>query len=478
MRIRLWAGAAICAAAITATTAQGASTIAIFMVAGGNGSGFKGDGKLATSASLNGPAGLAVGADGAVLVADTIDQRIRRIDSTGQKILTIAGNGDRGFGGDGRVPSVATFQDPTALAVGKDGSLFLADTANNRIRVIRPSGTVATVAGTGESDPAGDDGAQATATTVNGPAGLAVDPAGQLFYSDTGNNRVRVIRADGTVATVAGTGVAGATGDGGPARAAQLKAPAGLAVAADGALLIADSGNNRIRRVAPDGTITTVAGTGGGGSGGDGGPATAAQLNLPVDVAAMPQGGFFVAEQGGNRVRRVDAQGTITRVAGTGGPRYGGDGRAAAGSLLNAPHAVELMPSGSDLLIADTDNNRVRYVAIPGQASLLAIAPLKTSIRAPLVKVTREKHHVLVVRDVKIAFRVTKEADLTLRIRTKRGRPVKTLKTHVGPGEGAVHLPAALRSGKHRLTKDHYVVGVIAKSGTASAASSVELVVK
>jgi sugar lactone lactonase YvrE len=477
MRMRIWAGVALGAAALAATAAHGAAPAAIFTVAGGGDHGFKGDGKPATSALLNGPAGIAVAPDGAILVADTINQRIRRIDPATQVVRTIAGNGKRGFGGDGGPATAATLQDPTALAVGRDGSVFIADTDNNRVRVVRPNGTIATVAGAADQGFSGDGG-PATSAQLNAPAGLAIDAAGRLFVSDTGNNRVRVIEPSGTIVTLAGDGRRGAAGDGGPAPAAQLSGPAGLAVASDGSLLIADAGNNRVRRIALSGLISTVAGTGGGGSAGDGGRATSAELNLPVDVAAIPGGGFFVAEQGGNRVRRVDGSGTITRAAGRGGPRFGGDAGPASRSLVNSPQAVELLPSGAELLIADTDNDRLRYVALAPGPSLLAVAPLKPSVLAPLVKLKRGNHRVLVVRDTKLGLRLTKESDLTLRIRPRHGGPTKTFRTHTPAGARSVHLPARLRSGKHRLTRDHYVVGVTAKSGSAIATSSLELTVR
>jgi hypothetical protein len=481
MRTRLWLGFAVAAATVAASAAQAAPIVSIFTIAGTGTGAFAGDGKPGTTASLDGPAGLAALPDGSIVVADTINQRIRRIDAPAQRIRAFAGTGKLGFAGDGGPATRANFQDPTAVALGKGGVIFVADTGNSRIRVIRADGTIATIAGTADQGFSGDGG-PAPSAQVNAPAGLAVDGSGRLFFSDSGNNRVRLIDLDGTITTIAGTGQAGSGGDGGPAKAAQLRAPAGLAVAADGSLLIADSGNNRVRRIALDGTIATVAGTGGGGSGGDGGPAPAAQLNLPVDVAAIPGGGFFVAEQGGNRVRRVDAGGTITRVAGTGGPRYGGDGGSATRALLNAPRAVELMPSGVELLIADTDNNRIRSVAVPGQGTLLGLAILKPSFRGKLVKkaveVKGKKRRVLVVRNVKLALRLTRESNLTFRLRRKTGGTVAIWRAHLGPGIGAAHLPPKLLAGKRRLTKDHYVVGVTAKSGTASAAAAAELVVK
>lgn len=477
MRIRLGVGALLLAAAVAATAAHGAATVSIYTIAGTSDGGFKGDGGPAAGAALNGPAGIVVAPDGAIVIADTINQRIRRIDPKTQTIRTIAGTGARGFSGDAGPATSARLQDPSALAYAMDGSLVFADAGNDRIRAIRPNGTIITLAGSADQGFSGDGG-PATDAQLNSPSGVAADNGGRIFIADTGNNRIRVIQPDGRIATVAGTGHAGAAGDGGLSTAAQLNAPAGLAIDSNGSLLVADAGNNKIRRISVTGTITTVAGTGGGRSAGDGGPATNAQLNLPVDVVAGPRGGFFVAEQGGNRIRRVDANGTITRLAGTGGPRFGGDGRAATSALRNAPHALELMPSGFEVLVADSDNNRVRYVAIPGQATLLALALPKAEYRAKLVKVKRGRHRVLVVRDPRIGFSLTRDSDLTFRIRTKGARAVATWRVHAGAGAGTVRLPRRLLGGKRRLTKAHYVVGVTAKSGTASAAAAVELVVK
>jgi hypothetical protein len=480
MRARLLLLAAVVAAAACATAAHGAVTVAIFTIAGGSTDGFKGDGKPATTALLNGPAGVVVASDGTIFAADTINQRIRSIDPSG-RIQTIAGSGKRGFTGDGGPATKASFQDPTALALAKDGSLFVADTGNSHVRVIRPDGTIESVAGTADQGFSGDGG-PARAAQVNAPAGLALGADGSLYFSDTGNNRVRNIRLDGTIATIAGTGSTGAGGDGGAATAAQLNAPAGLALTADGGLLIADAGNNRVRRIGPDGVISTVAGTGGGGSGGDGGRATSAQLNLPVDVSAIPAGGFFVAEAGGNRIRRVDAAGTIARLAGTGGPRYGGDGRPAAAGLLNAPRAVELMPSGFEILVADSDNNRLRYIAIPGQASRLALAPLEASVLAPLrkatIKVKGRKRRIRVVADTPIPYELTKDARVVIRIATKRGKPMAGLVTRVKAGRNVLRLPPFLRRGKRRLAKDHYVLTMTVASGLESATGSLELIVK
>jgi sugar lactone lactonase YvrE len=480
MRVRLSILAALVLATAWATAAHGAVTLSIFTIAGGDQSGFKGDGKAATTASLDGPAGIVVAPDGTIFVADTINQRVRRIDPAA-RIQTVAGTGKRGFAGDSGPATKADLQDPTALALAKDGSLFVADTGNSRIRVVRPDGTIATVAGTADQGFSGDGG-PSTAAQVNAPAGLALAANGALFFSDTGNQRVRRIAVDGKIATVAGGAGTGAAGDGGPATSAQLNGPMGLAVGADGSLLVADSGNNRIRRVGPEGTITTVAGNGGGGSAGDGGAATAAQLNLPVDVSTIPAGGFFVAEAGGHRIRRVDGAGVIARIAGTGGPRYGGDGQASSTGLLNAPRAVELMPSGFELLVADTDNNRIRYIAIPGQSSRLGLAPLKASVLAPLrtikVKVKERTRRIKVVADRGIAYVVSKDARLAVRIATKRGKPIRTLHLDAEAGRNVLHLPNLLRRGNRRLVKDHYVVRMTATADLETATQSLELVVR
>jgi sugar lactone lactonase YvrE len=430
MRVRLSIGAAAAAALTVAALAHASPLVAIYTIAG--------------PSQLKGPAGIAAADDGTLVVADTINQRVRRIAPSG-RIATIAGTGDNGFSGDGGPATRARFNDPTAVALGSDGSIYVADTGNDRVRVIRPNGTIATFAGSGEQGFAGDGG-PATAAQLNAPAGLVVDPFGNVYISDTGNNRVRMVH-DGTITTVA---------------AAPLEEPMGLAFARDQALLIADSGNGVVRKLSGNGSMTTVA-TG---------------LDAPVDVASSAEGGFYVAEQGANRVRRVDGNGTITRVAGTGAPRFGGDGRAATGSYVNSPHAIEIANSGRELLVADTDNDRIRYVSSSDHALRLAIAAPKASVTARLVRTKVGKRRVPVVRDVAVELRLSEAAKLRLTIRKKRGRRVATIRTIGGPDVVAVRLPLRLRAGKHRLTKGHYVLGVTATNSIASAATSLELVVR
>jgi len=260
------------------------------------------DGGPATAAQLNGPLGLALDS-GNLYIVDSTNNRIRRVDLGTGTITTFAGNGAAGYAGDGGPGTAAQLSAPVGVAVDS-GNLYIADFGNNRVRrVDLATGTITTFAG-GGSVPTGDGG-PATAAQINGPFGLAVDSA-NLYIGDTGNNRVRrVDLATGIITTIAGTGVTGFAGDGGPATAAQLSVPRGLALGS-GNLYIGDVGNHRVRRVdLVTGTITTFAGNGAVGSGGDGGPAAAAQLNFPGGLA-VGSGNLYIAERNNNRVRRVD----------------------------------------------------------------------------------------------------------------------------------------------------------------------------
>src|SRR5438552_1914125 len=223
---------------------------------------------------------------------------------------------------------------------------------------------VTTVAGDGE-DAARGDGGPAVSAALGRPRGVAFDGQGDLFIADADNNRVRRVSPAGTITTVAGTGVAGFGGDGGPATAAQLRSPFGVAVEPSGDLVIADSNNNRVRRVDPAGMITTLAGTGVAGFSGDGSPATAAELSLPRGLGVDGMGNVLIADSNNNRVRKVDTSGTITTVAGTGVAGLSGDGGPAAVAQLHYPIAVALDGAGR-LFFADRDNSRVRRVSSAG----------------------------------------------------------------------------------------------------------------
>ncbi|HEX6013190.1 MAG TPA: hypothetical protein VFY87_15585, partial [Geminicoccaceae bacterium] len=285
-------------------------------------------------------------------------------------IFTFAGTGAAGFGGDGGPATSAALRQPTAVAWLADGSALLADYANHRIRRVSPSGLITTVAGTGTAGSSGDGG-PATSARLTLPTDVEPTADGGFLIADYGNRRVRMVSPAGIITTVAGTGAEGTSGDGGPATSAQLAAPTSVAVKGDGGFLVADAGAHRVRRVSPGGTITGVAGTGNPGGTGDGGSAVNARLNAPVGVAALADGGFLVTEYEGHRVRRVSAAGVITRVAGTGSAGSAGDGGAATAAGLNKPVGVSTTSDGG-FLIGDSLNGRVRKVSADGTISTVA----------------------------------------------------------------------------------------------------------
>src|SRR5262245_25162488 len=205
---------------------------------------------------------------------------------------------------------------PSSVIPDGAGGFYLASSDHHRIYRVAGDGTLSVMAGTGIEGFSGD-GSPATSAELNDPRQLAVDGAGNLFVADTFNNRIRKITSAGIISTVAGTGVRGFSGDGGPAAAAQLASPAGVAVDLSGNLVIADTGNHRVRIVTPDGVIPTIAGSGDEGVSGDGGPAVAAQLGTPAGIAVDGAGNLFIADGYSSRIRKVNPDGLITTVAGT-----------------------------------------------------------------------------------------------------------------------------------------------------------------
>ena len=269
-----------------------------------------GDGGPATAALLAFPESVALDGAGNLFIADTRNHRVRRVDAATGVITAVAGTIGAGFGGDGGPATAALLAFPRGVALDGAGNLFIADSSNDRVRrVDAASGVITTVAGTGKdgSQVSDGDGGPATAALLASPESVALDGAGNLFIADLGNSRVRrVDAATGVITTVAGAGAAGFGGDGGPATAALLAFPNGVALDGAGNLFIADSSNDRVRRVdAATGVITTVAGTGVEGFSGDGGPATAARLWGPRGVALDEAGDLFIADADNNRVRRV-----------------------------------------------------------------------------------------------------------------------------------------------------------------------------
>jgi hypothetical protein len=388
----------------------------IYTVAGDGTIGYSGDGGPATSAELSDPSMVAVDAAGNLVIPDTGNERVRVVaEATGTfygramtagDIYTVAGDGTLGYSGDGGPATGADLARPSDVVLDGAGNLVITDTVNQRVRVVAEStgtfygramtaGDIYTVAGDGQIGHSGDGG-PATGAELRFPGGVAVDGAGNLVIADTGNNRVRVVaEATGTfygqamtagdIYTVAGAH-RGFSGDGGPARSARLDGPSKVAVDGSGNLLIADSGNHRIRVVAvAAGTfyrqrmrpqhIYTVAGTGTGfgGYSGDGGPAASAELSVPKGVVVDGAGNLVIADTNNNRVRVVAkttatfygvamTAGNVYTVAGNGVGRYAGDGGPGTSAELNSPDQTAVDGAGN-LLISDTTNDAVRVVA-------------------------------------------------------------------------------------------------------------------
>lgn len=275
----------------------------------------------------------------------------------GGALVLIAGSGVQGFAGDGGPATQALLNQPQGLAFGQDGTLYIADTANQRIRAVDAKGTITTVAGTGVAGGSGDGG-PANLATLRRPTALAVNASGALLLCDTGNHRVRLLAA-GTIRTVAGTGSQGFAGDGGSAAAAQLDSPAGLTVASDGRIFVADTHNHRVRVINAVGVIRTIAGNGASGFAGDGGPAVAATLSLPSGLAIDSAGDLLIADAAEQRVRSVTAAGQIGTVAGSGLEGTSTDGVGALSAAVRAPMAVAVSPFGF-AVFADRLNRTVR----------------------------------------------------------------------------------------------------------------------
>ncbi len=361
----------------------------VYPVAGTGEYGSAPDGTRAAEAPLFGPIGIAVDRSGNLYVAEEGAYRVRVVDREG-KIRTVAGTGERGIPADGVPARQAKLADPVAVAADFSGRLWIAEYAAHRIRRVDPDGTIATAAG---ADPPGynGEGLPALLAQLYFPRGLAYDSAGNIYIADSLNHRVRRISAAGLVFTVAGSGIRGYAGDGGPALQAQLDRPSGVAVDHQGNIYIADRDNHVIRKVAPEGHISTVAGSGVAGYSGDGGPATIAQLNHPTAVAVDPQGRLWIADTNNHRIRLVAHDGVIETAAGDGNPGFAGDGGPAGSARLRYPSGIAVAEDGT-VYIADLDNRRIRrlrplepaaILGAPGECRVLHSATLQAEPVAP-----------------------------------------------------------------------------------------------
>lgn len=335
----------------------------IYTTAGSGSMGFSGDGGAATSANLSFPYAAVFDASGNMYISDANNHRIRKVDLNGI-ITTYAGTGAQGASGDGGAANLARFSFPYGMVFDGLGNLFVADYNNHRIRKITPSGIISTFAGTGVQGFSGDGGA-ANLAQLSYPISLAVDASNNIYIADGSNHRIRKVNTSGIISTVAGNGIAGDTGDGGPATSAKFQSPYAVALDGNGNIYIAAYGNNKVRKVNTSGIISTFAGNGVLGYSGDGGSAPVANIAGPYGLATDLSGNIYIAESIGQRIRKVDGSGIITTYVGTGVGGYGGDGASCNLAQINGPAGISFDAMGN-FYIADVGNNRIRKVCVTG----------------------------------------------------------------------------------------------------------------
>ena len=361
-----WACALLFVAAVSSARCWGQGLL-IGTVAGNGTSGYSGDNGPATQAEIFGSAGVAVDSLGNVYIADTNNNRVRKVTPNGI-ITTVAGTGTAGYSGDGGLAINAQISYPHAVKVDSAGNLYILDTNNFVVRKVTPNGIISTYAGNGNQGYSGDNG-PALQAELNYAVSMVLDATGNLYIADLGNFVVRKIAFSGTITTVAGNGTVGYSGDGGPATSAELRAPVALGLDGLGNLFIADETNYVIRKVAPDQTITTIAGNGTYGFSGDGGPATSAEFKSPEGVGADAAGNVYISDEDNNRVRMVSAATQIiTTIAGTGVGGFSGDGVPAAGAEIWTPEDLVVGPGGW-IYFSDSENRRVRVLTAPTAVS-------------------------------------------------------------------------------------------------------------
>ena len=324
--------------------------------------GSTGDGGPATSALLSSPSRIAMDSAKNLYIVDTGNNRVRMVSAATGVISAFAGTGAAGSAGDGNAATAATLSAPGGIALDAAGNVYIADTGNNKIRVVNAAtGIITTFAGTGAAGSTGDLGA-ATAAQLNAPRGMAFDLAGNLFLADTGNNKIREIFATGAITTIAGTGAAGpgASANGKVGTSVTLNGPRDVAYS-NGKIYFSDTANSRVLALTGL-TVQVVAGNETAGFAGDGGAATVSELNLPNQLALDSAGNLYIADSNNERVRVVSVTtGNISTVAGTGPPTFSAEGTLSTQAALSNPSGLALDPQGN-LYVADAGNNRVALI--------------------------------------------------------------------------------------------------------------------
>ncbi|MBK7762586.1 MAG: hypothetical protein IPI46_04345 [Bacteroidetes bacterium] len=339
----------------------------ISSVTGSVTAGYSGDHGLAVFAKLNGPNDVACDktkkgywpTSEQYIIADVNNQRIRKVDSNGV-ITTIAGTGIAGFSGDGGLAINAKIHNPICVEVDSIGNVYFTDQANHRVRKIDTLGIITTIAGNGIMGSSGDGGAASLAQLQN-PSGVAMDALGNLFITE--NNRIRKVNTSGIISTITGNGTGGFNGDGSMAINASVNYPYGITADKLGNIFFADANNHRIRKIATNGIITTIAGTGSTNYNGNNLPATNSNLHTPIGVEVDDAGNVFIADLNHHRIRKVNTLGIMTNYAGNGNHGFSGDGNLATLAQLNYPAGIAVDAIGN-LFVADYSNHKIRKVGI------------------------------------------------------------------------------------------------------------------
>jgi hypothetical protein len=357
---------ALAVALVVALPSSAAAAPGDVTTVAGNGTlGAVGDGGPATAAEIDSPRDVSALPAGGFLIADTDNNEIRMVSPSGV-INTVAGTGVAGYDSDGILATNAQLNGPRGVEALPGGGFLIADFFNHRVRMVDAAGIIHTVAGDGTGT-SGGDGGPATSAGVEYPRDISLTPDGGFLIGEHLADCVRKVNAAGVISTVAGIcGMFGNTGNGGPATAATFNTVNGVSSFPNGSFIVTDGPSDAVRIVGTDGIIRQAAGNGTSGFSGDGGPALSAALDGPRQAAALPDGSFFFADHNNNRVRLVDSAGVISTAAGDGTAGFSGDGGCARSAAFNGPESVAALPGASSaitgVLIPDADNERIRSV--------------------------------------------------------------------------------------------------------------------